>query len=147
MSYDDEGTEAEIFRANDCRSMVTVVGVISDSDSREPIEGSIIKTDQNDSAISGSDGKYEIIICDDSEIMNVSSDGYKTAFVSLEENHPESDALNISLKKPGLSDVILVLKILAGVNNDPELPVADLNGDGKADLRDSIHILQKLAEM
>lgn len=65
----------DLFRPHSCETAV-VTGTITDIFSGKSIEGVRIKTDKNDSAISGTGGEYRLVACDFSSTIIFEADEY-----------------------------------------------------------------------
>ncbi len=85
--------------------------------------------------------------------------GTRTAKVSIANNDSDENPYNFAISGTGksfgdidgdndtdLQDLIVVLKIIAGINVEIVNPDADVNGDGTIGLEEAVYILQKIAE-
>ena len=70
------GYDLQIYRPIGCLSG-TVHGIISDSSTAETVNGALIRTDENDTAMSLSDGTYRLETCLSSRAIMVNSIRYK----------------------------------------------------------------------
>ncbi len=89
--YPGKNTEYElgVFKPHSCFTGI-VTGTVTDASSGEPLGGVLIKTDENDSAISQADGTYRLIACVSSNVLIFKTNGYETYTGSITVSYGES---------------------------------------------------------
>ncbi len=140
-------------------------GHISDKDTGEPIETAKIKTGAGMSAISLSNGTFNMRHDPGTYTLTAEADGYETYSAEFEIKETGTPDINISMKPiitnpsnqagdidnsgtADLQDCILALKVLTGIIADDTGPVyqeADANNDKKIGMAEAVYILQNIS--
>jgi len=134
----------------------TISGYIKDSADNLGISGvAITFSDNGGSATTDSSGYYTNTVNQNwTGTVTPSLEGYtfnpsNRTYTDITSNQSVQNytAILTVVYDFDLSDVILVLKVIAGMNPSSDYADADINGDGKIGLEEAVYILQYLSEI
>jgi ABC-type Fe3+ transport system substrate-binding protein len=101
----------------DTTQQVTVSGVITDSESGDPIGGATISI-AGDTVTTGTDGSYEVTVVKGTHMLTVSYDGYEDETSSVPETDEETITLDLTLSAIPSQPTGVTLSVLTRHGSD-----------------------------